>query len=161
MQMTNALNSTDYFRQVRAVPMSVASADALLDHMLLTHRDTTRYIRAAMGTGIPLPQVVEEALALMENNLEEPLNICELADLIGLSRRHLERQFSACLDSSPSKAYMEIRLRYAHNLITNTPFKICQIARLCGFGSSTSFSCLFKQKFATPPSKLRKVEACS
>ena len=74
--MTNALNNNDYFRQVRALPMSVASADALLDHMLLTHRNTTSYIRATMGTGISLPTVVEEALALMENNLEEPLSIC-------------------------------------------------------------------------------------
>jgi len=160
MQMTNALNNNDYFRQVRALPMSVTSADALLDHMLLTHRNTTSYIRATMSTDIPLPAVVEEALALMENNLEEPLSIYELADLIGLSRRHLERQFAACLDSSPSKAYMEIRLRYAHNLIINTAFKICQISRLCGFGSPTSFSCLFKQKFAIPPSKLRKADSC-
>ncbi|MDP6968186.1 MAG: helix-turn-helix domain-containing protein [Gammaproteobacteria bacterium] len=156
MQYASALNSHNYLEQIKALAMGMATSDALLEHMLLTHQNTTGYIRASMGTNIQLPEVVEEALLLMENNLEEPLGICELADLIGLSRRHLERQFAACLDTSPSKAYMEIRLRYAYSLINTTTFKICQISQLCGFSSSTSFSCLFKQKFALPPSKVRK-----
>ena len=119
--------------------MGMATSDALMEHMLLTHQNTTSYIRASMGTNIPLPEVVEEALLLMENNLQEPLGICELADLIGLSRRHLERRFAAFLHTSPSKAYMRICLRYAFTLINSTTFKICHISQLCGFASSTSF----------------------
>ncbi|MCP4789962.1 MAG: helix-turn-helix domain-containing protein [Gammaproteobacteria bacterium] len=156
MQFTSAFPSHNYTHKAKSLPIGIPSGEALMDHMLQTHKDTTSYIRATMGNNIQLPQLVEETLALMENNLEEPLSICELADLMGFSRRHLERQFAACLDSSPSKAYMEIRLRYAHNLIANTHFKICQISRLCGFGSSTSFSCLFKQKFSISPSQVRK-----
>jgi transcriptional regulator GlxA family with amidase domain len=156
MQFASALNSHDYFQQIRALAMGMATNAALMEHKLLTHKNTTNYIRTSMGTNVQLPEAVEEALLLMENNLEEPLGICELADLIGLSRRHLERQFAAWLDTSPSKVYMEIRLRYAYNLINSTTFKICQISQLCGFSSSTSFSCLFKQKFALPPSKVRK-----
>lgn len=162
MQYASVLERSDYMQQVTSLPTRLPAGavitDDLQDHMLLTHTSTTAYIRVAMGTNIQMPRVLQDAMELMENNLEEPLSICELADLLGLSRRHLERQFAACLDSSPSKVYMDIRLRYAHYLINDTSFKICQIARICGFNSSTSFSCLFKQKFAISPSKVRKVQ---
>ena len=153
MLYANNLDDNSYVQQIQSIV--IPSKDLLLEHMLLTHPQTIRYIRSAMSTNIQLPLAVEEALVLMENNLQEPLGICELADLIGLSRRHLERQFAACLGTSPSKVYMEIRLRYAYTLINSTKFKICHISQLCGFASSTSFSCLFKQKFALPPSKIR------
>ena len=51
--------------------------------------------------------------ALMEANFEEPLSAVELAKLAGLSLRQVQRMFQETLDTTPTKYYLQLRLRRA------------------------------------------------
>jgi transcriptional regulator GlxA family with amidase domain len=54
---------------------------------------------------------LSEAVTLMETNIEEPLSTDDIANLVGLSRRQLERLFKQYLGSLPSRYYLELRLQ--------------------------------------------------
>jgi transcriptional regulator GlxA family with amidase domain len=90
-------------------------------------------------------------LAEMEERLEEPASIGELAKLAGLSLRQLERLFSAHLGETINGCYLRIRLEKAAELVRNTGISITTIGVACGFQSSSHFSRAFKARFGKSP----------
>jgi len=108
------------------------------------------------GDNDQLPKTLRSAIELMNNNIEEPISIDEMALLINANRRQLERLFKQHLQTSPSKHYLEIRLTYARRLLVHTNDSITNIAIACGFLNSNHFSNCFKLYFKMPPSHCRK-----
>lgn len=100
------------------------------------------------GAGSPK---LAEALALMEANLAEPLPTEEVAQLVGVSRRQLERLFKQHLDSLPSRHYLELRLARAQRLLQQSSQSILQIGLSCGFSSGPHFSNAYKSHFGHTP----------
>lgn len=56
----------------------------------------------------------------MEMNIEAPLSTDDLVNLVGVSRRHLERLFKQHLQAAPSKYYLDLRLENARQLLRQT-----------------------------------------
>mgnify|MGYP001157320588 CR=1 FL=1 len=94
---------------------------------------------------------LSEALQLMEANVEEPIELKEIADLVGISRRHLERLFLAYLNCSPSRFYLKLRLERARQLLTQTPLSIVEISAVCGFISAPHFSRSYRKHMGRSP----------
>jgi transcriptional regulator GlxA family with amidase domain len=92
-----------------------------------------------------------EAVALMEANIEEPLSTDEIAQLVGISRRQLERQFKQYLGSVPSRYYMELRLQKARALLLHSHHSIVQVGLICGFASSSHFATAYGSLFGLAP----------
>jgi len=92
-----------------------------------------------------------EALALMEANLAEPLPTEEIARLVGVSRRQLERLFRQHLDALPSRWYLELRLLRARRLLRETHQSVLQIGLGCGFASGPHFSNAYRAHFGHTP----------
>ena len=103
---------------------------------------------------VKLAQTVD----LMWANLEDPIPPSELADVIGLSTRQLERLFQRYLETSPKKYYLSLRLEKARNLLRQTPMPIIDIAVACGFESPSHFSKCYKKHYGTLPSRERAFE---
>lgn len=112
--------------------------------------------RALLGYS---PPVLDEAISLMESNIEEPLKLQELSDVLGISRRQLERLFSKYLNSQPSRYYMELRLKRAREMLQQTNKSILEISIACGFSSPSHFSRSIKERFGCPPKALCKQAA--
>ena len=51
-----------------------------------------------------------ECIELMEANIEQPLSTIELAELIHISKRQLERLFRRYLRTTPARYYLTLRL---------------------------------------------------
>ena len=66
--------------------------------------------------GVLQPKL-SEAVMLMEANIEEPLATDDIANLVGISRRQLERLFKQYLGSVPSRYYLELRLQRARQML--------------------------------------------
>lgn len=96
------------------------------------------------------------AVELMEKNLEDPLSPSELADLVGLSVRQLERLFQRELSRSPKRYYMDLRLARAKVLLTQTNMSIIDIGLACGFASPSYFSSCYRKQYHVSPRQLRK-----
>ena len=97
---------------------------------------------------------LDECIALMQANIEEPLPISELVRLIGVSSRSLERRFRDKLASRPAEYYRALRLNKANNLLLNTSMPINEIALACGFPSG--FTPHYRALFGRTPQAARK-----
>ena len=96
-----------------------------------------------------------EALSLMEANLAEPLPTEEVARLVGVSRRQLERLFKQHLDSLPSRHYLSLRLERAQHLLLQGTQSILQVGLSCGFASGPHFSNAYKAHHGHTPREER------
>ena len=103
-----------------------------------------------------LPQTLKDIIGLMENNMEEMLSAEEIASLVGITRRQIERQFQRYLGSTPTRYYLELRLKRCHQLLTQTQLSMSDISLACGFVSYPHFSKCYRQYFEVTPSYTRR-----
>ncbi|MGJ8543841.1 MAG: GlxA family transcriptional regulator [Sulfitobacter sp.] len=91
------------------------------------------------------------ALQVMEANLEDPLRPDEIADLVGLSTRQLERLFARYLGAAPKRYYLKMRLEKARNLLRQTDMSVTDVSVVCGFRSLSHFSKTYRIAFGISP----------
>lgn len=95
------------------------------------------------------------AVAIMEENIEQPIGIEDIAHRAGASRRQLERLFHEKLNSSPSQLYLEMRLKKARLLLKQTTDSVLNVAVQCGFSGASHFSKRYREVFGETPSETR------
>lgn len=92
-----------------------------------------------------------EAIALMRQNIEEPLDQLSLSARLGQSRRNVERMFRKYVGSSPARYYLDMRLDRARELLHQTDMSVMEVGLSCGFVSATHFSKSYRDHFGVPP----------
>ncbi|RUV88568.1 GlxA family transcriptional regulator [Mesorhizobium sp. M1A.F.Ca.IN.020.06.1.1] len=98
---------------------------------------------------------LELAMRTMEENVEFPLSLGEVAQRVGISRRQLERLFAAHIGVPPVRHYLRIRVEHAKRLIEGTRMPIIDIAMACGFISASHFAKSFRDFNGISPQKCR------
>lgn len=93
---------------------------------------------------------------LMENNLNEPLVVEQLAEKVSMSSRQLTRVFRQNLHVSPGRFYLKLRLEKARQLLRQTSMSVLDIALNCGFLSNASLTKSYKSFFGHTPSQERE-----
>ncbi len=105
---------------------------------------------------LPLQPAVAEALQLMEANIEEPLNSDDIANLVGVSRRQLERLFKQHLGNMPARYYLELRLQRGRALLLESHHSIVQVGLMCGFSSGAHFATAYGALYGISPREERQ-----
>ncbi len=124
----------------------------LCDRVRLDSEQQRTPMRRQLTTSQPkLAEVTE----LMEANLEEPIELEELASFVGISRRQLERLFLKHLDCTPSRYYLKLRLDRARQLLKQTTCSIIEVASMCGFVSAPHFSRCYRKYIGVSPKEER------
>jgi len=100
-------------------------------------------------------QKLIDAVAMMEEAIEEPRDVRDIAQAVELSPRQLERLFAKYLQVNPSRYYLELRLDRARNLLSQTTQPILDIAVACGFASASHFSRCYRMLYGRKPSDER------
>ncbi len=119
-------------------------------------KDTDRqYVPLRAQIGISHRGLLRVA-QLMEEHIEKPLSLEQIAKATGLSRRQIERLFKRDLNCVPKRYYLELRLRRARELLLQTAMPIMDITAACGFQSPPHFSKCYRALFGHPPSVERK-----
>ena len=113
-------------------------------------------LRAQLGVG---HEALLHAAQLMEENIEKPLSLDEIAAATELSRRQIERLFKRHLNTMPKRYYLQMRLRRAREFLLHTPMPIIDITAACGFRSTTHFSKAYHALFGYPPSAERQTRS--
>lgn len=91
------------------------------------------------------------ALQVMENNIEDPLTPDEIAEIIKLSTRQLERLFAKYIHVSPKRYYLKLRLEKARDLLRQTDLSVTDICVACGFKSLSHFSKSYRAAYGVSP----------
>lgn len=152
-----------------------AGADDLALHLITRHcrhEKAQQAIRHMMLEGIrpaTYPQAhfysdlggvrdarVRRAVHLMEQMLNDPLPLPEIARQAGISLRQLERRFDAAFSVGPAAYFRTLRLRYGAWLLLHTTDTVAQIASDSGFADAAHFSREFRQAWNTTPSAFRR-----
>jgi len=136
-------------------PDLASKAAELFIHSTIRRASDPQRMSVVERDGIFHPKLVS-AIELMEANIESPLRSEELANMVNLSKRQLERLFRAHLDATPTMHYQQLRLRAGHNLLLQTSMSVLEIADACGFSSADHFSKRFRAFFGQSPTDLRQ-----
>lgn len=99
---------------------------------------------------------ISSAIARMEQQLDAPEAVADLARNLGLSPRRLETLFRETLNQSPAAYALGLRLAAARRMITDTHHSLAEVALRTGFSSQSTLSRAFARAFGHAPSALRK-----
>lgn len=110
-----------------------------------------RYTRMAQGD-----EVIGEALSIMLDHLEDTLSVGQIASLLDVSPRKLERGFSELLRQTPLKVYRDLRLDRARQLLAQTSMPMNEISVACGFSNVTLMKKWFTKKYGEAPETVRR-----
>ncbi|MGI9368671.1 MAG: GlxA family transcriptional regulator [Ruegeria sp.] len=119
---------------------------------LFMSRDSARSHSGGVG---PASGYVNKALALMQEHLETPLPIPEIAKRIGRSQKVLEARMLSDLGASPMQVYRRLRLNLARKLVAETDLSVSEIALRSGYENPSAMTRAFSAEFGTTPRAVR------
>jgi AraC family transcriptional regulator of adaptative response / DNA-3-methyladenine glycosylase II len=106
-----------------------------------------------------MQHIARRAAALLDDaciadNTEEGMD--GLADMLGITGRHLRRVFAGEFGVSPVQYAQTRKLLLAKSLLADTDLSVTDVAMTAGFGSIRRFNESFKQHYKLSPGRLRK-----
>ena len=99
--------------------------------------------------------LMREAIALMEHEYAELLQLDDVARRIATSRRQLQRCFDEHGDGSFRECLTRIRMQRAAELLAETSLPVREIAARVGYRQPAQFAKAFGRMHGAPPSRFR------
>lgn len=99
---------------------------------------------------------IEYAINYINDNFAKNFKLQELAGTLGYSYDYFRHLFREEYGISLKQYIIELRIKYAKNLLQQTSKPIAQVAQECGFASTARFISMFKQHVGKPPLSYRK-----
>ncbi|MBC2835092.1 GlxA family transcriptional regulator [Paragemmobacter straminiformis] len=145
--------ATDLFIELVARHHGARLGDAVLKMCLHgQQRPANLQQRLSLSStlGIRNPLLVS-VIRQFEGSIEADVDLGDIADRLGTSRRHIERMFERHVGTSPKRYLKELRLERARALLTETDKSVRDVAEACGFNSANAFAKSFRQKYGVAP----------
>lgn len=141
--------------------LGAALALEVAEHLCNAGRflETRDRLRRAAGAGAGATgggRLLDRAIRLMNDTIEEPVEAGEVAARLGVSQRRLERAFRRQLGLTPAAHYRALRLTRAQNLLQQTGLSVQEVAAATGYNALATFSRAYKRRFGVAPSADRK-----
>jgi transcriptional regulator GlxA family with amidase domain len=99
--------------------------------------------------------VFGEAVEVMEDNIEQPPSIAEIARKVGTTTRALELAFRGHAGTTPARYFVQLRLDQARRLLADTNLPVGAIAQATGFSSQSHFTRRFRGRYGATPRAFR------
>lgn len=103
--------------------------------------------------------VVTAALAFIRDHLADDINVEDVLDHVGLSRKMLEIRMKRAVGQTPHAAITRARVEQAKKLLVGSDQTIEQIARATGFRRATRLIEAFKRHAGVTPGQYRQQQA--
>ncbi|MEZ4713520.1 MAG: AraC family transcriptional regulator [Caldilineaceae bacterium] len=100
-------------------------------------------------------QPMQKLADFIDQNLDHPLTVDDLAQRVHLSPYHFIRRFQAAFHQTPHQYVINRRLERAKALLANSELPVTEICLSVGFESLGSFSTLFRKQVGWSPSVYR------
>lgn len=101
-------------------------------------------------------QSIRDVLAWMDEHLDEPQTVEDLARRAHLSTRTFARTFVAETGTTPMQWLATQRVQHARTLLEESGLDLEEIARLSGFGSAALLRHHFRRAVGVPPTDYRQ-----
>jgi LacI family transcriptional regulator len=97
-----------------------------------------------------------EAVDFIRKHSREVIQVSDVAEAVGLSRRALEKRFRKVVSHSVHDEIKYTRVNQMADMLIGTNLSLAQIARLLGYPDASNISRYFKQYKGISPSEYRK-----
>lgn len=97
----------------------------------------------------------EQVNTYLENNFKNQVSLDSIAEAIGISKYRLCHKYSEECNKSVMDTLKHYRLSNAKQLLATTNYSINEIAKMCGFVTSSYFGKIFKNEFNITPKQYR------
>lgn len=108
------------------------------------------------STADMLPRHVSDAVEVFARHIAEPLSVQDVARMIGVSSRHLERSFKSATGLSPSHYYRSLRLHAARQLVLYSKDTLTQISHAVGYATAAPMARHYLAAFEVSPEADRR-----
>lgn len=142
-------------RYGKTLAMRVASA-FIYDEV---HASSDRQPQVSLGRLEGTEPRVAAAIRMMEQSLQRPSPVRDIAARVSLSPRRLENLFRRELGVGPGEYFRQLRLQEARRLVTDTRHDLQTVALRTGFGSQSAFSHAFRRHYGQSASAMRRAHA--
>lgn len=105
-------------------------------------------------SGLPVG-ACKRVLAYIEDRLDTPVSLAELAGLARMSVRHFCRAFRASMGCSPHQYLLRQRVERAKTLIATREMALCDIAQAAGFTDQSQLTRTFRKQTGITPAGYR------
>ena len=99
---------------------------------------------------------VAEAVRFIRDHSKDVIQVDDVVQVVGLSRRALEQRFRKAMDRSVYDEIQYARVNQMASMLTNTNLPISQITRLLGYPYPNNVSRCFRQQKGMSPSQYRR-----
>lgn len=111
---------------------------------------------ATESTHDMLPPIVRRAVDIFADHIEDPINISDVADQVGVSVRQLERMFHKTTGNTPGGYYKSLRMHKARQLLLYSKDSLTQIAIAVGYSNAPTLCKKYTDVFGLHPKEDRK-----
>ncbi len=101
-------------------------------------------------------EMVQHAVAWMQENLAEEFQLEDLADKLAVSPRTFIRRFNQATGKPPKQYFQKLRIDEAKRLLESTALSVDDITEKVGYLDVSSFRRLFKREVELSPTEYRK-----
>ena len=123
--------------------------------MELLHKLNAELYRKEYTKQKPAETACTKVLHYITENLNKPVTLEFLADMVHLDKSYLVRLFRSTYGKTPIRMLIQLRMEHASDLVTGTDMPIADIAAACGYPSASYFTAEYKKHFGTTPLKQR------
>jgi len=99
---------------------------------------------------------VDTAIKLMQEHIEDPLSVAQVAATVGISLRQLQYLFADVMGSTVQQHYATLRLNTARRLLRETRRSCADIAASTGYNSAAAFIRAYGRRFGESPTASRR-----
>lgn len=99
--------------------------------------------------------IVNQCLQYIERHIQDKITIDDLTKCCHLSKRTITRHFSEYFHMPAAEYILQLKLKTAAYLLTNSTFSIVEISNQLSFSSQSHFSVAFKKQYHYTPQQYR------
>jgi AraC-like DNA-binding protein len=153
----NAVISVAEAKGPFAAALAKQYADLMVTSLLLNVQNSFSET-LAKASGAAETRYVRRALDFMRANLDQPLDLDEIATEADCSPRRLQTAFRAEYGITPMSMLKKMRLELAEQRLRSGEYaSVAVLARSIGFGNPGRFAAEFRQRFGVLPSQVLAV----
>jgi AraC-like DNA-binding protein len=127
--------------EVAEAVLGIASGEAAVASKPIAARDEGR---------------ISDVLRYLEEYVDNPIELDELAEVASLSKYHFLRTFRGVVGRSPYQYLLTLRIRRAALALLRSADPVSSIAMDAGFGDLSTFNHRFREVFRTTPQAYRQ-----
>ncbi|MGD9160298.1 MAG: AraC family transcriptional regulator [Desulfobacteraceae bacterium] len=102
-------------------------------------------------------KAVKKAMLILENNLESPPGLSDLANMVGMSPSKLKKIFPKAVGMPPYEYLRKKRMEKAMYLLNSGRMNVTEVALEVGYSSFSHFTKVFFRNYKITPSQLKKI----